>query len=335
MSGSDAAEGPINTKTMSEERKLAGRTWHLPADFLFHKAAVLAAFVAAATLFATVIAITYDSRTAIHTFGIWGFLTSSQWDPVTQSLGAFTFIVGTLVSSAIAMILAVPISFGIAVFIAEIAPVWIKKPIAGAIELLAAIPSIVYGLWGLLVFAPVFANIEPWISQYFGAVPGIGVLFQGPPMGIGMLTAGIVLAIMILPYISSIMRDVFLVVPSSLRESAYAMGATTWEVAWNIILPYTRSAVIGGVFLGLGRALGETMAVTFVIGNSDQLSASLLMPGATIPSVLANEFTEATSKLYVSSLIYLGLILLAVTLVVRFLAFLLMRRLARGEGVPA
>ncbi|MDE3110905.1 MAG: phosphate ABC transporter permease subunit PstC, partial [Acidobacteriota bacterium] len=209
---------------------------------------------------------------------------------------------------------------------------WIKRPVAGAIELLAAIPSIVYGLWGLLVFAPVFSQIEPWISQYLGAIPGIGLLFQGPPVGIGMLTAGIVLAIMILPYISSIMRDVFIAVPPALRESAYAMGATTWEVAWNIVLPYTRSAVIGGVFLGLGRALGETMAVTFVIGNSNALSASLLMPGATIPSVLANEFTEATTPLYLSSLIYLGLLLIAVTLVVQVLAVLLVRRLGRREG---
>jgi phosphate transport system permease protein len=291
--------------------------------------------LAAGALFATVIAITGDSWAAIRAFGIWGFLKSSEWNPVTQTFGAFPFIIGTLVSSAIAMILAVPISFGIAVFIAEVAPVWIKRPVAGAIELLAAIPSIVYGLWGLLVFAPVFATVEPWINRYLGAIPGVGLLFQGPPMGIGMLTAGIVLAIMVLPYISSIMRDVFLVVPSSLRESAYALGCTTWEVAWNVILPYTRSAVTGGIFLGLGRALGETMAVTFVIGNSNVLSASLLMPSATIPSVLANEFTEATTKLYLSSLIYLGLILIAVTLVVRFLAVLLIRRLGRQEGTSA
>jgi phosphate transport system permease protein len=331
MNGSDAAA----TSDMPVERKLAGRFWHLPADFLFRKAAALAALLAAAALFATVIAIAYDSLPAIHVFGVWRFLKSSEWNPVTQSFGAFPFIIGTLVSSAIAMVLAVPISFGVAVFIAEIAPAWIKKPVAGAIELLAAIPSIVYGLWGLLVFAPVFGNMEPWINQYIGGIPGIGLLFQGPPMGIGMLTAGIVLAIMILPYISSIMRDVFMIVPSSLRESAYAMGATTWEVSWQIVLPYTRSAVIGGIFLGLGRALGETMAVTFVIGNSNQLSASLLMPSVTIPSVLANEFTEATTKLYVSSLIYLGLILIAVTLLVRFIAVLMMRRLDRREGATA
>jgi phosphate transport system permease protein len=331
MNDSDAAVRTEGGPVSEEPKSLAG-TWRLSGDFFFHKAAVLGAFIAAAALFATVIAIAYDSRLSIHTFGIWKFLKSSDWDPVTQTFGSFPFIVGTLVSSAIAMVLGVPISFGIAVFIAEIAPAWIKRPVAGAIELLAAIPSIVYGLWGLLVFAPVFAYAEPWINSHIGAIPGIGILFQGPPMGIGMLTAGIVLAIMVLPYISSIMRDVFMVVPSSLRESAYAMGATTWEVAWNVILPYTRSAVIGGIFLGLGRALGETMAVTFVIGNSNVLSASLLMPGATIPSILANEFTEATTPLYISSLIYLGLILIAVTLVVRFLAVLLIRRLGRKEG---
>jgi phosphate transport system permease protein len=330
MSASDAALG-FGTGPESAAPR-AARWSRLSGDSLFHAAAVFAAFVAATTLFGTVIAIAYDSRLAIHTFGIWHFLKSSEWNPVTQTFGAFPFIIGTLVSSAIALIIGVPISFGIAVFIAEVAPSWIKKPVAGAIELLAAIPSIVYGLWGLIVFAPVFAGVEPWITKYFGAIPGIGLLFQGPPLGIGMLTAGIVLAIMVLPYISSIMRDVFLIVPSSLRESAYAMGATTWEVAWNIILPYTRSAVIGGIFLGLGRALGETMAVTFVIGNSDTLSASLLMPGATIPSILANEFTEATTQLYLSSLIYLGLILIAVTLAVRFLAVLMIRHLGRKEG---
>lgn len=334
MNGSDLSVR-AETRPAPEEPKPIASLWPFSGDFLFHKMAVLAAFLAAATLFATVIAIAYDSWASIHAFGIWGFLKSSDWNPVTQTFGAFPFIIGTLVSSTIAMVLAVPLSFGVAVFIVEIAPAWIKRPVAGAIELLAAIPSIVYGLWGLVVFAPVFANIEPWINDNLGAIPGLGVLFKGPPMGIGMLTAGIVLAIMVLPYISSIMRDVFLIVPSSLRESAYAMGATTWEVAWNIMLPYTRSAVIGGVFLGLGRALGETMAVTFVIGNSNTISASLLMPSATIPSVLANEFLEATTKLYTSSLIYLGLILIAVTLTVRFLAVLLIRRLGSREGASA
>lgn len=331
MNASDAA-ARTEVRSNAAHPIAARRSKYLSRDFWFHAGAVAAAFLAAAALFATVIAIAADSLTAIKAFGIWHFLKSSDWDPVTQTFGAFPFIIGTLVSSAIAMVLAVPVSFGTAVFISEVAPSWIRRPVAGAVELLAAIPSIVYGLWGLLVFAPVFSQLEPWISNTFGAVPWIGALFQGPPMGIGMLTAGIVLGIMILPYISSIMRDAFLAVPPAFRESAYAMGSTTWEVAWNIMLPYTRTAVVGGIILGLGRALGETMAVTFVIGNSNLVTSSLLMPGATITSVLANEFTEATSPLYRSSLIYLGLILIAVTLVVQFLAVLLIRGLGRREG---
>jgi phosphate transport system permease protein len=334
MNGTEVAL-PAAVRAATGEPDGTARSRRPAGDAVFRTAAVLAAFLAAASLFATVIAITYDSRTAIKAFGIWGFLSSTAWNPVTQRFGALAFIAGTLISSTIAMTLAVPVSFGVAVFIAEIAPAWLQRPVAGAIELLAAIPSIVYGLWGLLVFAPVFASLEPWINDHLGAIPGVGLLFHGPPAGIGTLTAGIVLAAMVLPYISSIMRDVFLIVPSSLRESAYAMGATTWEVAFKVIMPYSRSALIGGVFLGLGRALGETMAVTFVIGNADLLSPSLLMPSATIPSVLANEFTEATTPLYLSSLIYLGLVLIAVTLVVRFLAVLLIRRLGRTEGAAA
>jgi phosphate transport system permease protein len=331
MNGSDAA-ARTEVRSNAAHPMAARGPGRLSGDFFFHALAIVAAFLAAAALFATVIAIATASVPAIRTFGIWHFLNSSDWDPVSQTFGAFPFIIGTLVSSAIAMVLAVPVSFGTAVFISEVAPSWIRGPVAGAVELLAAIPSIVYGLWGLLVFAPVFSQMEPWISNTFGSIPGIGVLFQGPPMGIGMLTAGIVLAIMVLPYISSIMRDAFLAVPSSFRESAYAMGCTTWEVAWYIMLPYTRTAVVGGIILGLGRALGETMAVTFVIGNSNMVSSSLLMPAATITSVLANEFTEATSPLYRSSLIYLGLILIALTLVVQFFAVLLIRRLGRREG---
>jgi phosphate transport system permease protein len=315
-----------------EERRSAGRGAPLSADFLFHKLAVAMAALVGVALVAVVAAITYDSWPAIKAFGVLGFLRSSDWDPVTGHFGAFPFVIGTLVSSAIAMLLAVPLSFGIAVFISELAPAWIKQPVSAAVEMLAAVPSIVYGLWGLLVFAPVFADAEPWINDHLGAIPGLGALFRGPPMGIGMLTAGIVLAIMILPYITAIMRDVFVATPSRLKESAYAIGATTWEVARHILLPYTRTAVTGGIFLGLGRALGETMAVTFVIGNSNNLSTSLLMPGASIPSVIANEFTEATSKLYVSALIYLGLVLLAITLIVQVLAVLLLGNLGRRPG---
>ncbi len=293
-----------------------------------HLAGGMAALVGL-LLIATLAAIAWDSRLSIHTFGL-GFLWSSEWNPVTGQFGALSFLVGTLVSSAIAMLLATPVSFGIAIFISELAPRRLKQPISSAVELLAAIPSIVYGLWGLLVFAPAFAQVEPWINDHLGTLPGIGPLFQGPPMGIGMLTAGIVLAIMVLPFITAIMRDVFIMTPAPLKESAYGLGCTTWEVSRRIILPYTRSAVTGGIFLGLGRALGETMAITFVIGNSNTISASLLMPGASIPSVIANEFTEATTPLYLSSLIYLGLVLFGITLIVRLLAAWMLHSMKRG-----
>ena len=334
MERTPAAADPNLTPAVGDERS-AGRTRVLSADFLFHHVALAMAILVGAALIAVVIAIAVDSWPAIKAFGVIGFLTGRTWDPVSEQFGAFPFIVGTLVSSAIAMVLAVPLSFGIAVFISELAPSWMRQPVSSAIEMLASVPSIVYGLWGLLVFAPAFANVEPWINDHLGAIPGIGVLFQGPPMGIGMLAAGIVLAIMILPYITAIMRDVFVATPTRLKESAYAMGATTWEVARKILLPYTRTAVTGGIFLGLGRALGETMAVTFVIGNSDNLSASLLMPGASIPSVIANEFTEATTKLYVSSLIYLGLVLIGITLIVQALAVLLLGTVGRGARAPS
>lgn len=297
-------------------------------DFWFRQTAGLAAFAAGLMLVATLVAIAWDSRLAIRTFGL-NFMWSQNWNPVTGQFGALTFIIGTLVSSAIAMLLATPVSFGIALFISELAPRRLKQPVSSAVELLAAIPSIVYGLWGLLVFAPAFARIEPWIDAHFGALPGLGALFRGPPMGIGMLTAGIVLAIMVLPFITAIMRDVFVMTPKHLKESAYGLGCTSWEVSRRVILPYTRSAVTGGIFLGLGRALGETMAVTFVIGNSNRLSASLLMPGASIPSVIANEFTEATSPLYISSLIYLGLVLFGITLIVLLLAAWMLRSMQR------
>ena len=298
-------------------------------DFVFQHLAGAAALAAGLLLLATLAAIAWDSRVAIKTFGL-RFLWSDEWNPVTGQFGAFSFIVGTLVSASIAMLLATPLSFGIALFITELAPRRLKQPVSSAIELLAAIPSIVYGLWGLLVFAPAFAQVEPWINDHLGTLPGIGSLFQGPPMGIGMLTAGIVLAIMVLPFITAIMRDVFVMTPKHLKESAYGLGCTTWEVSRRVILPYTRTAVTGGIFLGLGRALGETMAVTFVIGNSNTLSSSLLMPGASIPSVIANEFTEATSPLYTSSLIYLGLVLFGITLIVRLLAAWMLRSMRRG-----
>lgn len=259
------------------------------------------------------------------------FLTSSEWDPVNNVYGALAPVYGTLVTSAIALLLAVPASFGIALFLTEIAPPWLRGPVGTAIELLASIPSIIYGMWGLFVFVPFMARMEPAISATLGRIPVLGALFQGPPLGLGLLTAGIVLSVMILPFISSIMREVFQTVPARLKESAYALGATTWEVVWHIVLPYTRTAVIGGIFLGLGRALGETMAVTFVLGSSYELTSSLLMPGTTISSSIANEFSEAVG-LHRSALIALGFLLFVVTFIVLLIARLMLRRLARREG---
>lgn len=262
------------------------------------------------------------------------FLTSAEWNPVENRYGAWAPIYGTLVTSAIAIIIAVPISFGIALFLTEIAPNWLRGPVGMAIEMLAGIPSIIYGMWGLFVFVPFMAeHIEPWLSATLGQWPIIGPLFDGPPLGLGLLTAGIVLAVMIIPFISSVMREVFRTVPARLKESAHALGSSTWEVVWDIVLPYTRSAVVGGVFLGLGRALGETMAVTFVLGNSFDISSSLLMPGTTISSAIANEFNEAIGT-HQSALIALGFLLFVVTFVVLLLARLMLRSLERREGQP-
>jgi phosphate transport system permease protein len=236
-------------------------------------------------------------------------------------------------TSLIAMLIGVPVSFGIALFLTELSPNWLKRPLGTAIELLAAIPSIIYGMWGLFVFVPLFqSHIQPVLIGTLGTVPGLGQLFEGPPLGIGMLTAGVILSIMVIPFITAVMRDVFDLVPPLLKESAYALGGTTWEVVWRVVLPYTKIGVIGGIMLGLGRALGETMAVTFVIGNAHRLSASLLQPGNSIASALANEFTEAIGDLYFSSLIELGLILFVITSIVLGLSKLLLMRLARQEG---
>jgi phosphate transport system permease protein len=245
-------------------------------------------------------------------------------------------IVGTLVTAGIALLIAVPVSFGIALFLTELSPRWMRRPLGIAVELLAGIPSIIYGMWGLFVFAPLFGDyLEPWINDHIGAMPLIGPFFSGPPMGIGVLTAGIILAIMVIPFIASVMRDVFEVVPALLKESAYGLGATTWEVMWNVVLPYTKIGVVGGIMLGLGRALGETMAVTFVIGNAHALNASLLMPGNSISSALANEFNEAVGELYTSALIELGLILFFITFVVLTLARYMLYKLAKREGKVA
>jgi len=275
----------------------------------------------------------WGGREAFSTFGF-NFLFSTEWDAVNHKFGALVPIYGTLVTALIAMLIAVPVSFGIALFLTEVAPNWMRGPVGAAIELLAGIPSIIYGMWGLFVFVPIMAEYaNPWLDEHLGHWPIIGPLFQGPPLGIGMLTAGIVLAVMVIPFISSVMREVFLTVPTRLKESAYALGSTTWEVVWDIVLPYTRSAVIGGVFLGLGRALGETMAVTFVLGNAHRLSASLLEPGNSIAATIANEFTEADSDIYRSSLIALGFLLFVVTFIVLAVAKLMLNRLSKHEGV--
>jgi len=281
------------------------------------------------------VAMLWGGLLAFKTFGF-RFLWSSRWDAVGHQFGAFVPIYGTLVTSAIAIVMAVPVSFGIAIFLTELAPKWLRGPVGTAIELLAAVPSIIYGMWGLFVFVPFVATyLEPWMNDHVGTLPIIGPLFSGPPIGIGMLTAGTILAIMILPFITAVMRDVFGAVPAELKESAVALGSTTWEVISHVSLPYTRSAVVGAIFLGLGRALGETMAVTFVLGNAHDFSMSLFMPGNSIAAAIANEFTEADSPLYVSSLIALGFLLFVVTFIVLALAKLMLLSLGRMEGAKA
>jgi phosphate transport system permease protein len=301
-------------------------------DIVFQALTLFFAILVLLILSGVILALVSGSLPALQKFGL-GFLTTESWNPVTERFGALAPIYGTLVTSAIAMLIGIPVAFGIALFITELSPLWLKRPLATMIELLAAIPSIIYGIWGLFVLAPfVQEHIEPALIDTLGAIPGIGLLFAGPPLGIGVLTAGFILAVMVLPYISSIMRDVFETVPPILKESVYGLGATTTEVVWHVVLPYTRIGVVGGILLGLGRALGETMAVTFVIGNSHRIHASILQPGTTISASLANEFTEAVGDLYLSSLIALGLILFAITFVVLAIAKLMLMRLERQFG---
>ncbi len=301
-------------------------------DSLFHNLTRLAASGVLVLLAAILFSLIKGSMPAIHAFGF-GFLISPDWDPVTDRFGALIPIVGTLVTSFIALLIAIPVSFGIALFLTELSPRLLRRPLGVAIELLAGIPSIIYGMWGLFVFAPLFADhIEPWLNDHIGPLPYIGPFFSGPPMGIGILTASIILAIMVIPFISAVMRDVFDVVPVMLKESAYGLGSTTWEVMMSIVLPYTKVGVVGGIMLGLGRALGETMAVTFVIGNAHELSKSLLNPGNSISSALANEFTEAVGDLYTASLVELGLILFFITFVVLSLARYMLYKLGQREG---
>jgi phosphate transport system permease protein len=329
MTVSSAATTAVGAEPAGGRDRSAAETRQ---DALFRGVLFASATLVLLVLGAAALSMLWGGRLAFQTFG-WRFIVSDEWDAVGRHFGAFVPIYGTLMSSAIAMVIAVPVSFGIALFLTEIAPGWLQAPIAAAIELLAGIPSIIYGMWGLFSFVPFMSDhVLPWINDHLGPLPWIGALFRGPPLGIGMLTAGIVLGIMVIPFISSVMRDVFRTVPASLKESAYALGSTTWEVVWKVVLPYTRSAVVGGIFLGLGRALGETMAVTFVLGNAHQLSASLLAPGNSIAATIANEFTEADSDVYLSSLIALGFLLFVVTLIVLAIARLMLSNLARREG---
>jgi phosphate transport system permease protein len=309
----------------------SARTQNL-GDRLFRAAATGFALLVLLILGGVIVALVQGAAPALRAFGP-GFLATEEWNPVTEEFGALAPIYGTLVTSAIAMLVGIPVAFGVAVFITELCPAWLKRPLGTMIELLAAIPSIIYGIWGLFVFAPFLQrNVQPLLIDTLGDVPGLGQLFKGPPLGIGVLTAGLILAIMVLPFIAAIMRDVFETVPPMLKESAYGLGATTWEVMRSVVLPYTRVGVVGGVMLGLGRALGETMAVTFVIGNAHRVSASIMAPGTTISAALANEFTEAVGELYLSSLIALGLILFLITFTVLALAKAMLLRLQLKAG---
>ena len=312
---------PVSERDIADTRNDKLFRWMLGATAVF----VLVTLAGAA------LSMLWGGRSVLASEGL-GFFFSTDWNPVENKYGALVPIYGTVVTAIIAMLIAVPVSFGIAFFLTEVAPRWMRTPVGTAIELLAGIPSIIYGMWGFFVLMPVMReHFVPWLNDNLGPLPVIGALFQGPPIGAGMLTSGIVLSIMVIPFISSVMREVFLTVPSRLKESAYALGATKWEVSWDIVLPYTRSAVIGGVFLGLGRALGETMAVAFVIGNSVNFTASLLEPSTTIAALIANDFGEATEE-YRAALLLLGFVLFIVTFVVLALARLMLMRLSRKEG---
>src|SRR6476661_1141288 len=306
------------------------------ADRVFGWAARGCALLTLGILAAILLSLVAGAWPAIQKYGL-GFLVTSVWDPAGQEFGGLVMIYGTLATSLIALVIAVPVSFGIALFLTELSPAWLKRPLGTAIELLAAVPSIVYGMWGLLVFSPVLSRyVQQPLQSLFAGTPFLGELFSGPPVGIGLLSAGIILAIMVIPFIASVMRDVFAVTPPMLKESAYALGSTTWEVVWKVVLPYTKTGVVGGIMLGLGRALGETMAVTFVIGNFNQLhSLSLFEAANSITSALANEFGEAAPGLHQASLIYLGLVLFLITFVVLSISKVLLQQLKKREGLIA
>jgi phosphate transport system permease protein len=314
--------------TPPSERRVIPR-WQ---DALFEGTTRFFALLVLGLLLAILIALSIAAVPAMQKFGL-GFFVTDVWNPVTKNFGALAPIYGTLVTSAIALLIGVPVSFGIALFLTEMCPAPLKRPLGTAVELLAAIPSIIYGMWGLFVFAPFFGDhVQPLLTRTLGNVPFVGALFQGAPNGIGVLSAGVILAVMVIPFIASVMRDVFEIVPAVLKESAYGLGCTTWEVVWNVVLPYTRVGVIGGIMLGLGRALGETMAVTFVIGNAYKIGSSLFAPGNSIASALANEFNEASDPVHSAALIMLGLVLFLLTFIVLAFSRLLLAQLAKGEG---
>ena len=301
-------------------------------DIVFKNLTRAAAVVVLVVLSGAILSLVMGAAPALRTFGF-GFLISEDWNPVTEKFGALAPIYGTLLTSLIAMAIAVPVGVMIAFFLTELCPKMLRRPIAIAIELLAGIPSIIYGIWGLFVFAPFLqGTLQPFLISLFGNIPVLSAIFEGPPYGIGVLTASLILAIMVLPFITSISRDVFDAVPPVLKEAAYGLGCTTWEVVRYVVLPYTRVGVIGGVMLGLGRALGETMAVTFVIGNAHKIPASIIAPGTTISATIANEFTEAVGDLYTSSLIALGLILFVITFIVLAAARYMLLRIERRVG---
>ena len=328
---------PVNSKATSAQRPGGAprsrqqlKPW---ADKAFAVLTQGAAWLTLALLVGILLSLVAGALPAIERFGL-RFLVTTEWDPVQENFGGLVMIYGTVMTSLIALIIAVPVSFGVALFLTELSPGWLRRPLGVAIELLAAVPSIVYGMWGLLVFGPILAEyVQQPLQGAFSDTPFLGALFSGPPVGIGILSASIILAIMIIPFIASVMRDVFEVTPALLKESAYGLGSTTWEVVWQVVLPYTKTGVVGGIMLGLGRALGETMAVTFVIGNMNQLSSASLFEAAnSITSALANEFAEAGEGLHQASLIYLGLVLFFITFVVLALSKFMLSQLEKREG---
>jgi phosphate transport system permease protein len=329
---SDAAMPQYSAAPPMDSSRLAAARRFSRKDHFFHRLTQTSALAVLGILVGVMVSLVIGAAPALGTFGF-GFLWNESWNPVTGQFGALAPIYGTLLTSAIAMIIAVPIGIGIATFLTELCPPVLRRPVGIAIELLAGVPSIIYGIWGLFVLAPILqTTVQPWLIEIFGSVPVLNSIFAGPPYGIGVLTAGLILAIMVLPFITSVTRDVFDAVPPMLKESAYGLGCTRREVMWKVVLPYARVGVTGGIMLALGRALGETMAVTFVIGNAHRISASILAPGTTISASIANEFTEAVEDIYTSSLISLGLILFIITFIVLALARYMLLRIERKTG---